>query len=107
MRGLGLGKNNLLTYTSLALNPRFTVMPLAFAVCIFYYAIIRYDCVAVAYDMHASSLILEFSLVSSIRLQLLPLVVSIMLSYYGAVVAHSYFLVNAHLFSTWRREREI
>ena len=65
------------------------MMSLAFAVWNFYYAVIRYNCAAVCYDMHVGSLILEFALVSSLLL----------LQFVVPVVAHSYFLVMAHQFS--------
>ena len=54
------------------------MISLAFAVCIFYYAVIRYNCAAVLYDMYVGSLILEFAFVSSL-LPLLQLVVPIIL----------------------------
>ena len=50
---------------------QFIMMPLAFAVWIFYYAVIRYNCAAVHYDMHAGSLIWEFALVSILHLLVL------------------------------------
>ena len=52
-------------------------MSLAFAVCIFHYAKIRYNCAAVYYGMHVGSL--DFALVSALRLSILQLVVPIML----------------------------
>ena len=55
------------------------MMSLAFAVCIFHYAVIRYNCAAVHYDMHVGSLILEFALFSALRLSILQLVVPFML----------------------------
>ena len=55
------------------------MMSLAFAVCIFHYAVIRYNCTAEHYGMHVISLILEFALVSALRLSILQLVVPNML----------------------------
>ena len=71
---------------------------LAFAVCIFHYAVIRYNFEAVHYDMHVGSLILELALVSALRLSILQLEF-LLCSYCGAVVAQSYFLVKARLFT--------
>ena len=68
------------------------MISLAFAVCIFHSAVIWYNCAAVHYDMHVSSLILEFVLVS-LRLLILQRVVQ------NAAVAHSYFLVKSRLFT--------
>ena len=45
------------------------MMSLAFAVCIFHYAVTRHNCAAVDYDMHVGSLILELVLVSSFLLR--------------------------------------
>ena len=54
-------------------------MYFGFATCIFYYAVIRYNCAAVHYGMHVGSLVLDFVLVSSLLLPILQLVVPIML----------------------------
>ena len=55
------------------------MMSLVFGVCVFLYAVIRYNCARVHYGMHAGRLILEFSLVFALRLLVLQLVVPIML----------------------------
>ena len=55
------------------------MMHLTFGVWIFCYAVIRYNCATVHYDMHVGCLILEFALVSLLLLPLLQLVVPIML----------------------------
>ena len=55
------------------------MMSLAFAVCIFHYAVIRYNCAAAHYGMHVGGLILEFTLVSALRLSIFQLVIPIML----------------------------
>ena len=50
-------------------------MSLVFAVCIFHYAVVRYNSAAVHYGIQVGSLILEFVLVSALRLSTLQLVV--------------------------------